>query len=412
MRRPTFSCSRGPASGRHAAFTARALAAAALAAIGVVAGPGCTGVLGLDAFTDAPTSLCTKLQNCYADGAPANCQTRLDGRLVAGNSADQGWLVAFSQDTCLTSCADARRCLDLRPVCSESGATCATAEECCDFIAGKADCVGGHCCSPRGVHCASDGDCCSDAGYCDSGYCGAVICREAKAACTLDAQCCSRSCVKNACAATICGDDGFECAAGTDCCSGHCEATGKCGKSCSPLGGVCRADQPCCAGVTCYVPKGADSGVCSTGMCFPAGVDCASDAQCCEGLVCDATFSQCSAQCSADGKACATDGECCSGSCAQGACAAKCSNAYCTTGADCCSKQCLHATCVAECAPPTCGHDVCSEGGPLSAQTCGTAIAPCVTAVCNTDPYCCCGGWDTLCIAHAAASKACTGACP
>lgn len=44
-------------------------------------------------------------------------------------------------------------------------------------------------------------------------------------------------------------------------------------------------------------------------------------------------------------------------------------------------------------APPDCGHDVCSEGGPLLAS-----CDSCSGAVCAADPYCCSTAWDPLCV--------------
>jgi hypothetical protein len=105
---------------------------------------------------------------------------------------------------------------------------------------------------------------------------------------------------------------------------------------------------------------------------------------------------------------------CCSGTCDSGKCSSACSTAYCTTSADCCmGYTCIAATCVANCvANPVCDHDVCSPGGPLS-PTCTATPDPCITAVCQVDPYCCCSGWDTLCIGEAASIPACLkGNCP
>lgn len=56
-----------------------------------------------------------------------------------------------------------------------------------------------------------------------------------------------------------------------------------------------------------------------------------------------------------------------------------------------------------------CAHDPCTEGDALA-----PACSPCVTAVCNTDPYCCNaqgGAWDSVCVDLATAEPACSGAC-
>jgi len=39
-----------------------------------------------------------------------------------------------------------------------------------------------------------------------------------------------------------------------------------------------------------------------------------------------------------------------------------------------------------------CAHDICDEGGPLM-----NGCEPCVTQVCNDDPFCCTQSWDIMC---------------
>src|SRR5579871_1523385 len=102
----------------------RALAAALLAAAAAAGGPSFTAALGLDGRKSAPTALCGKLQDCYADGAPPACEGRVSDRLAGNPGEDAPWLADFSMDTCLDSCAAARRCLDLAPVCGATGEAC------------------------------------------------------------------------------------------------------------------------------------------------------------------------------------------------------------------------------------------------------------------------------------------------
>jgi hypothetical protein len=391
-----------------------------LAALATVGGPSCTAALGLDGRQDASAALCDKLQNCYADGAPPACASRVAGRLSGNPTGDAPWLTEFSMNTCLTSCADARRCLDLSPVCGAQGDACQVREECCDFVAGQADCVDQRCCRPRGVHCDADGQCCEAGDYCEGGYCGGFICRGPGAACSLGDQCCTKSCVSRACTGEICADDGFECAADTDCCNGHCESTGLCGTSCLAEGLVCQTSgKACCTGLTCFVPKGADSGVCSTDTCLPADTSCVAGLTCCPGLGCDPVFYKCATACAPDTKPCAVDGDCCSGACSGGVCQTHCSNAYCMIGPDCCTGICVHGTCQPDCTSIDCTHDVCTEGGrlpdPNKDLPCQNPMVndACVKAICNLDGYCCCGAWDTLCISHVPVFPAeCAGACP
>jgi hypothetical protein len=57
-----------------------------------------------------------------------------------------------------------------------------------------------------------------------------------------------------------------------------------------------------------------------------------------------------------------------------------------------------------------CVHDVCTQGVALSA-----GCAPCVTAICAQDAYCCDTSWDLLCIGETESicgSGACAASCP
>jgi hypothetical protein len=396
----------------------RALAAALLAAAAAAGGPSCTAALGLDGRQSAPTALCGKLQDCYANGAPPACETRVSARLSGNPGGDALWLVDFSMDTCLDSCAAARRCLDLSPVCGLQGEACQVREDCCDFVSGEADCQLHRCCRPSGVHCASDSDCCSNAGYCDSGHCGGFVCHDPGKPCHLDQECCTKSCVDHVCAGEICAADGFECAADGDCCSHHCESSGRCGQSCVASGGVCMigvAQKGCCSGLTCFTPPGADSGVCSAAMCLPDGVSCVAGLKCCSGY-CDPNFHECTTGCASMGSPCKVASDCCNGMCTNGTCASHCSDDYCMTATDCCTQMCMHGSCLPTCNAPTCTHDECTEGGPLPGmgQTpCPLLNTTCIDAVCAMDDYCCCGAWDTLCISHVSALQngPCAGVC-
>lgn len=408
-----------PLRPRRHRLGARAAALVLLGAFGLWGGPSCTAALSLDSYRNAPEELCAKLSDCYADGAPPACKDRLDARLAGDPDQDNGWLHAFSTETCLLNCASARRCLDNRPVCAEITEACQSREDCCGFITGVADCVNGLCCTTAGAHCGDDpmipgdAECCANAGYCDDNRCGGRVCTLAKGPCRFDDDCCSKRCLAFECAETICSEKGFECAADTDCCTGHCEADGRCGDSCAAEGGVCDSRKPCCGSLMCLVPPNADSGVCSTGACLPEGVECVPGLPCCPGLACDATHGTCAKPCVDTGGACSKDGECCSASCQGGTCVKPvCSEAYCSTDADCCSGTCLHATCKPSCSAVSC-HGACTEGAPLD-SSCSTLNLTCIKQVCTDDPYCCCSAWDTLCISHvvALAGTACAGVCP
>jgi hypothetical protein len=136
----------------------RALALALLGALGVPGAASCTSALGLDGYANAQSALCDKITECYASGAPP-CQAMLADRLVGTDVSS--WLTSFSGDTCLGSCASARRCLDLPPVCMQTLAACQETEDCCNFSVGQADCIGGRCCKTRGIPCSSHDECCA-----------------------------------------------------------------------------------------------------------------------------------------------------------------------------------------------------------------------------------------------------------
>jgi hypothetical protein len=382
-----------------------ALALALIGAIGALVAGSCTTALGLDSYSNAQSGLCDKLDECYASGAPP-CQTWLSTKLVGIDV--QGWLTQFSADTCLTSCAAARRCLDLGPVCAPMGQSCTQTEACCGFSTGQTDCVGGHCCLTRGEGCTSDADCCQNAGYClpttpDGGAptCSGIYCFDRGVACQLDEQCCSGVCKGGSCASDICYDDGFDCTDAADCCSGLCDGTQRCGTECVPDDGACQTDADCC-NQDCL------DGICRTEACTPNDVSCVSDGDCCSQH-CDPTYFKCSPTCVAAGGSCGGNaGACCSGACDQGACA--CSDGYCAVNGDCCSNVCVNRTCKPSCGAVDCGHTECIQGGPLKgmADANGPACSTCVTAVCAADAYCCCTAWDDRCVALAVTTPGCS----
>src|SRR5262249_498636 len=151
----------------------------------------------------------------------------------------------------------------------------------------------------------------------------------------------------------------------------------------------------------CFPPDG-PTGVCSPQDCFPLNTDCAADDQCCTGR-CDPTYFVCGVPCQPNGSSCANDTECCNGACQDHVWASKCSVAYCEVGGDCWWGTWVGGTCAPSCPTGTCDHDACEIGGSLD-PTC----SPCAASVCDSDPFCCCGLWDSLCVQKA---LTCVGGC-
>lgn len=393
--------------------------AAALAVVLASAGS-CTSVLALDHDKSAAASICALLGDCYAAGAPFTCVSRFEVIQSRDAGERDQWLRGVNG--CLDNCGAARACLDDPLLCVGRGGACLVKEDCCDFTKGASDCDG-RCCLPAGYACAYDEECCQGAGVCDprTGTCGGTICREAGEPCDLGEQCCSGLCRDRACSLTICDPDGFECTDGASCCSGYCDA-GRCGQppTCGFLRAPCAADQDCCpvgeaTSGFCYRPDGAPAGICTDAAgCAPIEADCSTGDQCCSGS-CNPTYHKCGIACLGPQSACALDGECCSGHCAGGACKDDCSLAYCNVDADCCGGRCIGGTCGPACAAVDCSaHSVCDPGGPLDG-TCAKGDGECALVVCAYDPYCCCEGWDSVCVAEAAAAvatMACSVNCP
>jgi hypothetical protein len=372
----------------------------------------CTSVLNLDQYANVAEEMCSLLDRCYARSENVNCQPILEGHLNAADSSVRTeWLAGFTSYSCLDSCSAGRRCLDIEPLCTFAGA-CSRRQDCCGSLEGHADCKAGACCNTRGSGCAKDSDCCAGAGACDpvNHTCGGTHCVEASQACELDAECCTKICKDHFCSRTTCNPDKFECSVDQDCCSSFCDPTSHaCAEppTCVMAGESCTVETDCCAGQRCLFAPGAIVGQCAASTCGVADLDCATDDQCCSGH-CDPSFFFCSAACAYQGSACLGDVDCCLGHCESGTCAGTCSTTYCARNTDCCSNSCVAGVCAAECNPPSL-HSPCAGGGPLALTMDATA---CVDAVCATDPYCCCGAWDDVCVTAAVKQGSiCTSLC-
>lgn len=438
-------------------------------AIGVLLGAGtlgvsCVGLFNLDGYAGALADLCEKLRVCYGEGYYPACAEYGEPRLMEASTDErEAWLQSFADKNCLETCASARACLDMQPICGSSSEGCGQTEQCCGFLKGQAECKGGGCCHPFGTVCTSDGDCC-DGVACstdsDTGQtvCGGQACTLPGEDCTDSAQCCTKICdpMKGVCSDQICLPQGSPCSEPIDCCSQYCEtgvvdalegAPGVCAPPpCVPDGATCpedptRPDLQCCSPY-CVTNPITSEHLCSMGECLPDGQFCAFDDQCCStkcdpltgfciqrcgvaGDLCDpgsndqccpnnAFCSDMGTCCSLDTAPCIDDWECCSGQCRFFECKSdtSCSDpeAFCQINEDCCTFHCdgtLQQCCaLAEC------HSVCAEGGPLGNNTTiclgnDPMENQCIVDICNADPYCCCTKWDKACVDAMAVTSTC-----
>lgn len=364
----------------------------------------CQALLGIDDQKNSAEALCELLNRCYITGISIDaCESGIKRDIdAAPREITTSWLTAYSNRNCLESCVAARRCFDLPPLCDKSA--CDVREDCCGFAQGRADCdLATHqCCKPKGSSCSTSADCCPDVeGGCDdvSHTCGGVVCRPVLTPCQNAFECCTGICRGGSCAEDICFDDGFACESDVDCCSKRCEAGYCVTPACGVAGAVCEKDDDCCADdrLLCFIPEDSKTGVCSKDACLPDGIDCSVDEKCCSGH-CDKAFFLCGTACGPEGAPCETSGQCCGGLCENGLCSVGCPS-YCDTDVECCSGQCVGGVCAPECAGQ-CDGSVCVSGPPITAS-CGTAISECAKKVCETDSFCCCTAWDSLCVDEA-----------
>jgi hypothetical protein len=375
----------------------------------------CRAILGTDTYESSADALCEVLTRCYKGVAIPGCATGIGEDLTAASAADrEQWLRAFSDSSCLESCASARGCLNLKPVCDS--VACGAREDCCDFLVGESDCdvFKQTCCAPKGVRCSSTKPCCPGAGDCDptTGTCGGVECAKIGKECVDANDCCTKVCQDGLCG-ELCAPVGFECKDSATCCTGFCDlATTTCeAPPCIIEDGPCEAGgQPCCGQLKCLANEATQETTCALG-CFSDGTECGEDKQCC-GKRCNAS-SFCETACLPALAACKSSLDCCSGRCNFDGINSTCdpckpNGKDCMDPSECCSQACDAGKCAPLCGSVGCAHDECVPGEPLS-RTCTQCVGPagctidkeCVAAVCNADPYCCCKQWDPLCASEA-----------
>ncbi len=403
----------------------RQLAVLLCAATGSLLLASCLGVLGLDGYESAPEALCALLDRCYTgEDAIVQCRGHVSSQLAAAGEGRDEWLARFTSmdSNCLTSCSNARACLDAAPVCRGPRESCTKTQQCCGFTGNLALCVREECCKPKSAPCSSSAECCEELCVGDPKTCGGTQCAEEGKPCDLDGDglddnCCSGLCNPDThLCAPKCRENSFDCQSGFECCSGTCQS-GKCAP-CRPDGQQCLHGGDCCSG-TCDT----NLGICGMQGCRDVGEFCTADSQCCSGFCppfgecsepdkCDENGVAClsgdaccsghcendSCQCASDGASCFESFECCSGSCVDGTCG-QClqPGTGCGGGEECCSGLCKDGAC---CIDPGCDHDICTEGAGLSAKGClasgmtnGLVQAECIALICESDPRCCCDAW-------------------
>jgi hypothetical protein len=417
----------GTARRRSPSSRARGAALFFLAAIGALFVSSCVGVLGLDGYRAAPDALCALLDRCFGEDGFAKCEGHVSSQLAAATpETREDWLSAFTDSGCLTSCDDALKCLDVRPVCRGPRESCTSNEQCCGFHAGAGTCTLSNCCVKQSAPCKQDIDCCVGTCTGDPPTCGGSTCGPAGASCTQNAECCTDHCIpgQGVCSATTCRPAGFDCAQNFDCCTGICDG-GKCA-TCVADGHTCLTDGNCCSGMCDDT-----LGHCGAMGCLQENVACTSDDQCCSGFcadgiqlcaqptVCTNNGQPCKNEdeccvlhcneggtcgCESNGESCYEDFTCCSGNCKDGKCA-PCQQPWkpCGSPSECCSGVCVNQVC---CQAQECEHSVCQQGDALGPVKCSmggkAAEAECVKTICDVAPECCCFYWSGKCVEEVA----------
>ncbi|MFO0555551.1 MAG: hypothetical protein U0271_44650 [Polyangiaceae bacterium] len=362
---------------------------------------------------DVILDLCTQLHDCYGEDL-YDCASMRDVFTRATSEESQAFLDGYVVQDCLHSCATSRACLDTPLYCARGGSACARDDQCCGWSLGLTSCEADgegepRCCATRGASCEVTAECCD--AECRNGYCGGFQCKEEKAPCSAAYQCCSKRCFDGQCAVSNCALIDEDCVVDSDCCKlpdspevpkcvdGVCalvvETCAAEGEACE-LGATDPSAAGCCPGEgECVLSLALGHGVCSTNGGCGVGFECASDYDCC-GSVCRLELAQPVCEdlaCGPAGSACAVGSACCSGLC------------------DPVAGTCLQGQGVA-CAAlePDC-HSLCEVGGLLRPACFADELQQdCVDLVNQTDFFCWCSSWDSVCVSEAA--SLCLGVCP
>jgi hypothetical protein len=365
----------------------------------------CRDLVAGDDAVDYGEALCAELLRCTGEDACTVSSALRQSEFQP--SVVQRYLEFAADADCLSSCRNAKRCLDFPPVCAGPGRSCALDADCCGASErlGRCDAGTKECCGELGAKCDDAADCCSGeeclaVGGGTEKRCGGFECSTLGDSCGSNFECCSRRCEGGVCASSTCGSVGESCSTADDCCIQNTpigEQLLECrAGSCQPPVDECVGCDPldvsnCCTinQAVCYQAIDGSS-FCGQQSCSPQGVACASDADCCggEGLVCSrAGVPHCA-------KACTSAGElgCC-----------RPAQFECSVGAQCCSGACIAGTCLGAdpgCLPPSC-HAPTAIGGPLGPSNASCPEyeqnAACINAVCADEPNCCCVAWTLSC---------------
>jgi hypothetical protein len=286
-------------------------------------------------------SLCDLLAQCEGSGEWACPNAVAEPFDALDEEARTDAFARFLASDCLADCRSARKCRDLRPLCTSPSGGCGDDSACCGYTEGVAECrgvEGGRCCAPNGAPCEGAGDCCD--GGCNAGHCGDFACTLVDETCSSHFDCCTKRCnfdVEPAvCAPKTCSIAGLPCAVADDCCdeAASCSPNdlgvltcqiASCGDGCNPFD----ANNCCVVGGLgfCLLLANAET-TCGDPQCPPEGVECGGDDDCrcltadAADLVCDDSgFPHC-AVCRGVGAICDPTGQptgCCEGTSCDGA---------------------------------------------------------------------------------------------
>lgn len=293
-------------------MTRNALLFAASVAISCSAAYAGCGSDDVDATPDASTP-------STADGAPPGIGSSSSSSSSSGSGPDAscdglGASCVDDDSCCLGHCESSLHvCVRGSDECSDAGAACGNATECCSLSCRDGQCADS--CVSDGLACSSGAECCG--GRCDNGTCTPLngSCKTGGNACQSGSECCSTSCVEGRCDLTVsfCTQPGDTCASDAECCTGSCRRDAEAG---APLGVCADAGSIGGGGASGCKPSGV---VCGSGTlpdggaivpCNGSGADCCSRSCLPFG---DSTVTVCQppSGCRPTGEICRQDTDCC-----------------------------------------------------------------------------------------------------
>lgn len=333
---------------------------------------------GSNPLTTAGT--CTKVLNA-SDPDTCTGTSSCDGAGACKKA--QGQVCSAGSECSNGNCVDGRCCgspsCGACLSCANAAGTCTTAVTSQDDDA----CTGTKTCNAAGQCRDKNGQTCSGASTCASGYCFDSTC------CATDCTTACRSCANasGTCSAVTNADDppsctgttscdgsgnckkknGQGCAAGSECLSGNCVDSYCCDGACAGGCDVCAASLGASQNGTCTVLASGATGQCGAYKCGGAAscpTTCSSDTQCASGNYCDGNACQPK---KSNGSVCSGDNQC--------------------TSTHCADNVCCDTACTGKCMACSAGNK--QDGNPANAGTCGAAKVgtnPGNQCVLSTDP--------------------------